>query len=95
MDSDYPDKSVLDSVRKSLRHINKDFDSEIIELIEAAKADLKLAGVGRIETNDPLILQAITQYVKGHWGYGEPKPQNLEVYKNLKIHLSIAGAYRV
>jgi len=95
MDSNYPDNATLDSVRLSLRYSNKTFDSEIIGLIEAAKADLSLAGVGRIETNDPLILQAITQYVKGNWGYGEPKTQYLEIYKNLKIHLSMAGAYRV
>jgi hypothetical protein len=86
---------VLDSVRLSLRYMDNTFDSEILELIAAAKADLKLAGVGRIETDDPLILRAITLYVKGNWGYAEPKPQYLEIYKNLKISLCLAGAYRV
>jgi len=95
MDSDNPVKSVLDSVRFSLRYDNKTFDNEILELIEAAKADLRLAGVGRIEDDDPLILMAITQYVKGNWGYGEPKPQYLEVYEKIKIRLCLAGAYRV
>jgi len=84
---------MLKQVRLSLRLTNKTFDSEIKDLIEACKRDLKLAGVVNIVDDDPLILRAVTLYCKGHFGFADIGDNFLQSYEMLKISLCLAGDY--
>ena len=68
--------------------------NDIENLIEAAKLDLKIAGVKYIE-DDPLIERAIIFYCKGHFGFDNPEADRfLRSYEMLKQHLSLSGDYR-
>ena len=87
---------MLNSVKTSLRINNTAFDSEILDLIEAAKMDLKISGVNKIDETDPLIKRAITLYVKSNFGWDNPDSERLqESYNMLKQHLSLSGDYNV
>jgi len=78
---------MLDNIRLSLRLVTYEFDTEIIELIEACKRDLQTGGVINIDDSDPLILRAITLYCKGHFGYADMGEKYLESYESLKTVL--------
>ena len=55
------------AIRQRLRLTTDDFDNEITDLINAARADLALGGVVEEKANDetdPLILKAVETYVK-------------------------------
>ena len=82
---------MLESIRLSLRLTASNFDEEIKQLIAACKADLKLAGVLCINDKDPLILQAVTMYCKGHFGYDDIKDSYLRTYEMLKTTLTLRG----
>ena len=89
--------ATLDEVKTALRisASTVDFDTEIQGLIDAAKADLTLAGVDRIDETDPLIKRAIIVYAKAHFGYDNPDADRLAAsYEALKAHLSMADDYR-
>ena len=79
---------MLDAVKLAMRPAIKTnaYDSDIQELIEAAKADLHAAGVVGDESN-PLIRQAIKTYCR--WQFGNPEdPERLEkAYKEQKAQL--------
>lgn len=82
---------MLEKIRLSLRLTTEAFDGEIEALIDACKADLKLAGIVNFPDNDPLILQAATLYCKGHFGYADMGEKYLQVYESLKTPLRLAG----
>lgn len=92
---------LIDDIKITLRisKTNLAFDSEIEDLIETARQDLKLAGVSAnivdAETDqDPLIKRAITTYVKANFGWDNPDADRLQkAYDSLKMHLSLAGDY--
>lgn len=84
---------MLESIKISLRISNTAYDEEIKDLIEACKLDLKLSGVASslISETDPIIMQAIKTYVKGHFGYDNPDADKFkESYSLLKQHLAIS-----
>ena len=99
----------LDDVKQHLRISTDALDTEIQDLIDAAKADLELSGVDgdKIITDDvveegettaeadPLIRRAITVYCKAHFGYDNPDHERLaKAYDMLKRHLPLADDYR-
>jgi len=86
---------MLEAVRLSLRLTVNDFDTEILDLIEACKMDLKVAGVVKIVDNDPLILRAVTMYAQGHFGGADIGEKYLKAYEYLKITLCMSSHYRV
>ena len=81
---------MLEHIRLALRLTDEVFDGEIKALIEACKADLKTSGVVHINDSDPLILQAVTLYCKGHFGYADIGEKYLQVYESLKTPLRLA-----
>lgn len=85
---------MLQKIKDALRVNGTDLDEEIQDLIEAAKADLRLAGITKDET-DPLIIRAITIYCKAHFGYEEPAQAELfmKSYQALKTHLALSQEY--
>ncbi|HCR82043.1 MAG TPA: DNA-packaging protein [Lachnospiraceae bacterium] len=88
---------MIDDVRDALRVSGTDLDTEISDLIDAAKADLALSGVqkSKIIDEDPLIKRAITVYCKAHFGYEDPNLSSrfAESYDSLKHHLTLSSEY--
>ena len=67
---------MLAEVKLALRVTTTDFDTEIQSLIDAAVADLTLAGVAAEKaqsTTDPLIKRAIITYCKGQLRVCQPR----------------------
>lgn len=88
---------MLEDIKRSLRVTNTAFDSEILDLIEAARLDLVQSGVSILkaqEETDPLIKRAITIYCKANFGYDNPDADRFnDSYVMLKQHLSLASDY--
>lgn len=84
---------MLDKIRTALRLNNKEFDSEINDLINSAKNDLLLAGITDDDTK-PLIARAIEIYCKANFGLDNADSEKYaEAYQKLKDHLSISEDY--
>jgi len=85
---------MLQKIKDALRVSGEALDEEIQDLIDAAKADLRLSGITKNE-DDPLILRAITIYCKAHFGYEEPAQAELfmKSYNALKVHLALSREY--
>lgn len=90
---------LLVDIKQCLRVSSTSFDTEIQDLIEAAKADLILSGVLETKANnetDSLIKRAITIYVKLNFGYENSDYEKLErAYNSLKNHLTLSIEYTV
>ena len=86
---------LLTSVKKYLRITSISKDEEVYELIEAAKADMSVAGIDRIDEADPLIIQAIKDYCRAKFGYGDntDKAYYEERYNKQKGTLSVSAKY--
>lgn len=86
---------MLESVKLALRISSSAFDKDVAELIEEAKADLRLAGVYFSDETDPLIRRAIKVYAKANFGFDNPDADRFrDSYIMLKQHLSLSGDYR-
>ena len=89
--------TLLDDVKTALRITNAAFDTEILDLIEAARYDLILSGVTTLKANDdtdPLIKRAIITYCKANFGYDNPEAERFQrSYDMLKAHLTLSAEY--
>ena len=85
---------MLQDVKSSVRIINNKFDVELLDLIEAAKTDLLIAGVTKNDEDDPLIKRAIILYCKANFGLDNKDSEKYQnSYENLKEKLSLSGDY--
>ncbi|EGS9998291.1 DNA-packaging protein [Clostridium perfringens] len=85
---------MLEKVKLSLRIKSDAFNIEILEMIEAAKLDLSISGIKKIEEDDPLIQQAIKTYCKANFGLDNKDSEKYQKsYNMLKEHLSLCGDY--
>ena len=90
---------ILNDIKTALRISinNTAFDSEITDLIAAARGDLMLAGIllaKANDDNDPLIKRAITVYVKANFGWNNPDAEKLQQsYAMIKGHLALSQEY--
>lgn len=88
---------MLQDIKDALRVSGDDLDTEILDLIDAAKADLILSGVhkDKVKDNDPLIKRAITVYCKAHFGYDDVNMAERfeQSYISLKHHLTLSAEY--
>lgn len=75
------------------------YDTEVNDLIAAARDDLRLAGVidSKVEDDeDKLIKRAITTYCKAQFGYENADADRLQkAYEMLKMHLTLSVEYTV
>ena len=91
--------TMLNDVKIALRISadNTAYDTEINDLISAARADLILSGVlpaKANDDNDPLIKRAITVYVKANFGWNNPDAEKLQQsYVMIKGHLALSQEY--
>lgn len=85
---------MLDAVKLAMRPAIKTnaYDSDIQDLIEAAKADLAVVGISGDE-NDPLIRQAIKTYCRLHFGTPEDPEKLKAAYDEQKAQLMSATGY--
>ena len=90
---------ILNDIKTALRISNIAYDTEITDLISAARSDLMLAGIlpaKANDDNDPLIKRAITVYVKTNFGWNNPDAERLQQsYDMLKCHLALSQEYTV
>lgn len=88
---------MLADVKDALRESGTASDIEIQDLIDAAKADLRLSGVhpSKIVDTDPLIRRAVNVYCKANFGYDDPKLSDRfqESYNSLRNHLTLSAEY--
>lgn len=85
---------MLDAVKLAMRPAIKTnvYDSDIQDLIDAAKADL--AGVGILgDESDPLIRQAIKTYCRLHFGVPEDADKLHTSYAEQKAQLITSSAH--
>ena len=89
---------MLDVVKKALRVSHNVFDDEVMDLIEAARYDLKLSGVSNFKANDdtnPLIKRAIIMYAKANFIPDAKESERFQLsYNMVKHHLTLAGDYK-
>ena len=85
---------MLEKIRQRVRFSSNVFDSELSDLIDECKADLALSGVVQIDDNDPLILRAVSTYVRQYYETDNVKAERLQKsYDSIKSHLSLSGDY--
>jgi hypothetical protein len=87
--------ALLDDVKLSLRLTTSAYDTEVNDLISAAKNELELVGILISEsTTDALIKRAINVYCKAHFGFDNSDHDRLiRAFEMLKNHLSLSGDY--
>lgn len=85
---------MLNKIKLALRVTTDAFDSEISDLIDAACADLGLVGVdSSAQTDDPLLIRAITTYCKAHFGAPDEYDRLKASYDEQKAQLITATGY--
>lgn len=84
---------MLEKVKMALRIVTNSFDSELTDLIEAAKQDLGIAGVIVPSELDALVTRAIITYCKMSFGLPEDYDRLKASYDEQKAQLSNATGY--
>ena len=86
--------TTLEKVKLALRITASVFDVELDGLIQAAIADLMLAGVRTdIKPEDPLIERAVITYCKAHFGEADQYDRLKASYDEQKAQLMSATGY--
>lgn len=84
---------MLNKVKMALRIVTNSFDSELTDLIEAAKQDLGIAGVIVPAALDAIVSRAIITYCKMLFGLPEDYDKLKASYDEQKAQLSNATGY--
>lgn len=83
---------MIDEIRRAVRLTTQEFDCELMELEEAAKLDLQIAGV-ITDSMDSLVKRAILTYCRMNFGTPENYDQLKRSYDEQKAQLSMASGY--
>jgi len=84
---------MLEKVRRALRITTDALDEELLDLIEAAHADLGIAGVTEAARDDPLIIRAVITYCRMHFGSPPDFDRLKAAYDEQKAQLTMATGY--
>lgn len=88
------ESTALAKIKLALRITTDDFDSEICSLIAAALQDLGIAGVNEyVSLKDPLVLLAVTTFVKMHFGEPDEYERLKKSYDEQKAQMSMSSNY--
>lgn len=89
------DAGTLASLKMALRISTDAFDAELTQLAQAAIGDLYIAGVrgSGVVLTDPLVLRAVTTYVKMNFGLPEDYDKLKASYDEQKAQLGMATGY--
>lgn len=85
--------AILDKVKMALRISTNAYDTELTDLIEAAKLDLRVAGVDIGSTPDELVIKAVITYCKMSFGLPEDYDILKRSYDEQKAQMSNATDY--
>ena len=88
---------MVEDVKRELRITNTAYDREVLDLIEAAKLDLKIPQINELKIleNDPLIQRAIILYCKANFGLDNKDSEKYQKsYDNLAQKLSLSLFYK-
>lgn len=85
--------ALINDVKMALRVTTTAFDSEITDLIDAAVADLGIAGVEAIDTADALVKRAVITYCRANFGSPEEYERLKASYDEQKAQLGMATGY--
>lgn len=85
--------STLAKIKLALRITTDAFDSELNDLIEAARIDLGIAGVSNTSLDDPLVLRAVTTYCRLHFGAPDEYDRLKASYDEQKAQMGMATDY--
>ena len=86
---------MLSQVKESIRIKHDKLDGDLQGHIDACKADLKRAGVTKIDETDALIMQAVKIYAKWQVNYEGQADRFMRAYESLRDALSLCGDYNV
>ena len=86
---------MLEKVKLALRITTDAFNSELNDLIDAAKLDLGIAGVVIPAEIDAVVTTAIITYCKIHFGEPDEYDRLKASYDEQKAQLSMATGYTV
>lgn len=84
---------MLEKVKLALRITTDAYDDELLDLIEAAQADLGIAGVVLPSDTDALITRATITFCKMSFGLPEDYDKLKKSYDEQKSQLSTATGY--
>ena len=89
------DNTIIAAVKMSLRISTGAFDTELAELVEACKLDLKMKGVQKIDESENLTRQAIKLYCRANFANGDVKERELyaDRYEKLAAAMSLCSYY--
>ena len=84
---------MLERAKLALRVKTDAFDAEITDLIDAAQADLKIAGISIIDEQDPLLIRAVITYCRANFGQPDDYDRLKASYDEQKAQLQTATGY--
>ena len=84
---------MLESVKLALRITTDAFDDEITDLIDAALADLGIAGITNLDEADALIKRAVITYCRVNFGEPDDYDRMKASYDEQKAQLQTATGY--
>lgn len=90
--------ALIDDIKQVLRIRTNALNIEVQDIVDSAKADLKLSGilVSKILDTDMLIKRAIILYCKANFGLDNKESEKYQAaYNSLKIHLTLSQEYTV
>lgn len=85
--------ALIDDVKLALRVTTNAFDPEISDLINAAVADMGIAGVSNNDTTDPLVKRAVITYCRLNFGQPDDYDRLKASYDEQKAQLGMATGY--
>lgn len=85
---------MLEAVKLAMRLTTTAYDNEISRLIDAACADMGIAGVtAGSTTNDPILVQAVVTYCRMNFGSPDDYDRLKKSYDEQKAQLQTARGY--
>ena len=84
---------MLEKVKLALRIKTDALDGEINDTIDAALADLELAGVSNLDTSDALIIRAVVTFARMNLGSAADYDRLKAAYDEQKAQLQMATGY--
>lgn len=85
--------ALLQKIKTALRLTTNAYDDELLDLIEAAKLDLQIAGVVVPAALDPIVTRAIITYCKMSFGLPDDYDRLKASYDEQKAQLSTATGW--
>lgn len=88
---------IIERVKGAMRIVDDEFNEEVEDLMNAALADLGIAGVDgeRALITDPLVYRAVVTYCRMNFGTPDDYDRLKRSYDEQKAQLQMASGYTV